>query len=504
MRMKRVFCFLIIAMLCLPGFAGAEETAAQSFTLAGFDNTQYRSWADNRFFSRMEEKTGIHFDVTQYTDAAAWSKAKDAMRPDAEDLPDVLFKARLTGDECMRLRENGVLIDLKPYLEACCPNLTAILNEKPDVLAAITLPDGSIAALPYISEPSMQNYIWVNQEWLNTLHLDMPATAQEFVDMLTAFQTRDPNRNNRADEIPLGFLGPFDLKFLAHAFGLIANDYNVFAEDGQVKYMPLEDNFRLFIAWCRDLYAAGLLEKNGFTQTDDMRTVTDSNAKATYGAIITPMPADIFKVSWAENYAIMPPLSYEGTQAYRDFSGAVLRGTFAVTSHCQDVETVLRWVDSLYTLEGSVLAGIGMQDVDFLTDGDGTWRYLEAVQNSFDTFRSSTLIEGGSAEQPGISTGAFEKLMSGSEMVRSILTQQEEFQQYVKMPFPYYTLTREETEKVTAMQNQLGYYVDMQIARWVLGEEEISDESFSAFEAELRELGLDDFLAFWQDVLNRV
>ena len=504
MRMKRVFCFLLIVCLCLPAFAAAEGTPALTFTLAGFDNSQYREWAENKFFARMEEKTGVHFDVTQYKDEASWTQAKAAMKAGAEDLPDVLFKARLTGDECIRLRESGVLIDLKPYLEACCPNLWAIMQEKPEVLSAVTLPDGSVAALPFISDPSMQNYIWVNQEWLTNLRLDMPANAQEFADMLTAFKTRDPNRNGRADEIPLGFLGPFDLKFLAHAFGLIANDYNVFVQDGQVRFMPLEENFRPFIAWCRDLRDAGLLDKNGFSITDDMRTVTDSNAKATYGAIITPMAADVFKVSWAENYAIMPPLSYNGQQVYRDFSGSALRGTFAVTSHCSDPETVLRWVDELYALDGAILAGIGMRDVDYLVDGDGTWRYLDAVQSNFDTFRGTTLIEGGSAEQPGISTGEFERLMSGNAMVTNILNQQRDFHQYVRMPFPYYTLTKEQSDTVAPLQKELGYYVDMQIARWVLGEEEISDESFAAFEEKLNELGLNEFLSFWQDVLNRM
>ena len=43
----------------------------------------------------------------------------------------------------------------------------------------------------------------------------------------------------------------------------------------------------------------------------------------------------------------------------------------------------------------------------------------------------------------------------------------------------------------------------MQLARWVLGEDEISDESFAAFEARLNEYGLQDFLAFWQGVLEQ-
>ena len=189
--------------------------------MAGFDNSQYRDWTSNKFFARMEEKTGIHFELKQYTDEAAWAAAKAGMSAGREDLPDVLFKARLTGEDCINMRNNGALIDLKPYLETCCPNLWGILQEKPEVLAAITLPDGSVAALPFIADPSMQNYIWVNQEWLNTLRLEMPSNAQEFVDMLTAFKSRDPNRNGRADEIQLGFRGPVDAEFLAQAFGWI-------------------------------------------------------------------------------------------------------------------------------------------------------------------------------------------------------------------------------------------------------------------------------------------
>ena len=80
MRMKRVFCFLLIVCLCLPAFAAAEGTPALTFTLAGFDNSQYREWAENKFFARMEEKTGVHFDVTQYKDEASWTQAKAEMK----------------------------------------------------------------------------------------------------------------------------------------------------------------------------------------------------------------------------------------------------------------------------------------------------------------------------------------------------------------------------------------------------------------------------------------
>ncbi len=502
MAIKRMIGLLLALLLCFGASALAEGTDARQFVMAGYDNTQYRDWLNNQFFVRMEERTGLKFVYQQYTDAAAWQKAKNAMTAGEAGLPDVLFKATLSSAECIALREKGVLIDLKPYLPENCPSLWAILEANPDYLAAITLPDGSIAALPFISEPSAQNYLWINREWLKTLRLEEPATAQEFVDVLTAFRDRDPNRNGRADEIPMGFLGPFDLKFLAHAFGLIANDYNVYADNGAVKFMPLEENYRLFVTWCRDLYQERLMDKNGFSYTDEMRTVTDSNAAATYGVILTSMAADVFQVTWADQYQIMMPLSYEGRRIYRDFAGSVLRGTFAVTSHCAEPEKMLQWVDYLYTQEGAILASIGQENTDYLVDGDGTWRLLDSNQNNYDMYRAGTLIEGG-AESPGVVTGDFQGRISGGDLVRTILEKQAQFDEYAQMPFPYYTLTAEQEAEIAPLQAKIGYEVDMQLARWVLGEEEISDESFSRFEQRLNEMGLEQFLTFWQNVLDR-
>ena len=49
--------------------------------------------------------------------------------------------ANLSGGEAIDLMEKGVLIDLKPYITAeKMPNLTALLQQFPDVMDAITLP----------------------------------------------------------------------------------------------------------------------------------------------------------------------------------------------------------------------------------------------------------------------------------------------------------------------------------------------------------------------------
>ena len=502
MLLKRIFCALLSCMLLLTALGAlAEEQEKPAFVMAGYDDTQYRDWNTNEFFARMEEITGVSFSFQQYTELPKWTAAKAAMTRDGE-LPDVLFKATLSAAESMEMLDRGVLIDLAPYIEENCPNLWKILQESPDYLAAITLPDGRIAALPYINPIPVQNYMWINTAWLETLHLSMPTTADELVKVLEAFQQKDPNRNGKDDEIPMGFLGAFDLKFLAHAFGMICNDYNIFVEDGQVKFMPLEDDFRMFITWCRDLYDRGLLDHDGFTTSNTFRQVTDSDAAATYGVIITTSAADIFRVTWAEDYSIMAPLFYEGTQIYRDFAGNVLRGTFAVTSACKEPEKMLRWVDYLYSEAGAILASNGKETEDYLIDGDGTWHLTDEVKND-PFFSTMSLIDGG-ATAPGTLAEDFQRRYSGNKYLLEVMNQQKAVNQAAQMPFPYYALTRAQQEEISALQNEIGYYVDMQIARWILSEEEISDETFAAFKTTLDEKGLPAFLAFWQDVLDHL
>ena len=222
---KRVVSLLCCAALLMLIPLGALADA--TYTMAGFDgDDSEHTWENNAFFTRMQARTGIQFMYNEFTDYDKWQEAKAAMLASG-DLPDVLFKADLTTAEQMAYADAGVLIDLKPLLAEYAPNLWALLEAHPDWLQAVTLPDGKIVALPSINELSPQNAMWINQDWLTKLGLAMPTDWDSFVTVLQAFQTGDPNGNGKSDEIPLSYLGPWDLKFLAHSVGLVANDYNI-------------------------------------------------------------------------------------------------------------------------------------------------------------------------------------------------------------------------------------------------------------------------------------
>ena len=177
--MQRIIACLIVAVLLLSAATVSAENAR--FVMAGYDTeASGHVWDDNLFFRRMTERTGIEFTFQEVTDADEWKRTKAGYKASGE-LPDVLFKAELTMDETMNLYQQGVLIDLKPYLAEHAPNLNALMEAHPEWKKAISLPDGAIVALPQINMIPSNNVIWINETWLNRLKMEMPTTSEELL-----------------------------------------------------------------------------------------------------------------------------------------------------------------------------------------------------------------------------------------------------------------------------------------------------------------------------------
>ena len=494
--LKRILCVMLCALMMLP----ALSAPAESYQMAGYEEKDsYRSWSSNLFFERMQAHSGLAFDYLQSESYEDWQKVKQGFLNPGADLPDVLFKAALSPAETMQMLDAGVLIDLAGLIAQHAPNLDALLNQHPDALASIRLPDGRIGALPFINLAPSHNALWINQDWLTALKLEMPSTASELQSVLGALKTGDPNRNGKADEVPLSFLGAYDLKYLAHAYGLAANDFNVYAQDGQARYLATQPAFRDFITWCAQLYREGLLAKDGFSTVDTLRRVSDAKSAVTIGALLAPLPTNVLPVEWLSSYAVVPPLEYKGGQVYRSIAPRATPGAFAITSACADPGRMLEWVDYLYSPEGAILASAGLEGIDYLVDGDGSWRKTSGAEQS--SFLTSTAIITGSVP-PGVSNDAFQRRYHDT-VVQRISLELDKLSGIVIDPFPPFSLSADQEAAIGPLQAALGRYVDESIGRWVIGEWETSDQQFEAFERQLEALGLHEFMALWQGVLDQ-
>lgn len=495
---KRTVCLLCCAALAL--FAPLQALAATTYKMAGFDgDSSNHTWAENAFFTRMQDKTGLSFTFDEFTDYQKWQEAKTAMLTTCV-LPDVLFKAELTTREQIEYAESGKLIDLKPLLAENAPNLWALLQAHPDWLEAITLPDGKIVALPSINELPAQNAMWINRTWLDALKLDTPTDLSSLIAVLRAFKTGDPNGNGAADEIPLTFLGPWDLKFLAHAVGLVANDDNVYVDEtGTVQFMPEQAGYLELLSTLSDMYTEGLLDSNGFYTSDTFRAVTDSKAAATYGVFFGPNPVNLLPYETAAQYELLLPLACNGKQIYRDVNGQLMLGTFAITSACDDPAALLQWVDVLYTEAGAIEAMAGKDGTDYIVAEDGKWNYAGDMETL-----SSYILYGlsiyDSGNMPWLFPLSFYNRYN-NESIAKVNAELTQLQNFIIKPFPTYTLTPAQEDEIAPIQSELGRYVDESMARFVIGEWDIHDsDAVAAYQAGLTEHGKAALLAFWQEI----
>lgn len=496
MPRRAIFALCCALCLLLPLASLAETT----YAMAGFDGDEsHHDWGTNAFFERMQAHTGLTFTFDQYTDYTRWQQAKQTMFTDGP-LPDVLFKAALTAREQAEYAAQGELIDLKPLLAENAPTLWALLSANTAWLAAATLPDGKIVALPSLSDLAPQNAMWINREWLDRLGLTMPTDLDSLLAVLRAFQSGDPNQNGKADEIPLSFLGPWDLKFLAHAEGLVANDYGVYLDEtGTVRYMAEQDGFIRLLQWLRAAWQEGLMDPSGFTTSDALRTVQDEEAAAPYGLFFGPNPMNLLPYETALQYELLPPLQYEGKQVYRDLSGGFAGGAFAITSACADPAALLRWADTLYTAEGAVEAMAGKAGEDYTLAADGSWTFAGDLQT-----QSSYLLYDLSVYDTGTMPWLFPTdfyIRYQNEGVATVSAELLALNAWLKSPFPAYTLTPAQLDEVQAIQDTLGAWADTAVGSIVLGETPLATQAdIAAYRAALQAHGSAQMVAFWQQV----
>ena len=498
--MRKLFSLMLAIALAVAVLPGAYAETA--FTMAGYDHEDTgHDWSTNLFFQRMEEHTGVHLELTQYKTEDAWETAKAQMLSGTAELPDALFKASLTPQETMEWYEAGKLIDLKPYLEQYAPNLWALLNANPEWMEAVTLPNGEIVALPSIDTLQFNNAMWINQTWLNKAGLAMPTTAEELTEVLRVFKARDMNGNGKVnDEVPLTFSSLWDLRFLGHAFGLNANDYYVtMDENGVVSEVLTSDANRALLTWLNQLWEEGLLDETGFSGLRDLNATTTSSSdeepEVIYGVMFASSPVSLVSTSALKEYAMLEPLTFEGQQIYRDLTGEVVRGTFAITSACEDPAALLAWVDYLYTEEGFILSEAGKADEEFYWNDDGTWLW-DATDSMMSTMLAESTIRSGTSMPGWVSVPFQQKIDDASTafIVNALIRLKE----IDSEPYPLVYLTQEQQSRVDELIWNIGKYAEYQMVWFVAGDVELNDENWAEFCQQVKALGVDELVSIWQ------
>jgi putative aldouronate transport system substrate-binding protein len=161
---------------------------------------------ENELTKEYEQKTNVKVKWEMVAQKSIKERLNLALST-GDVLPDVFLNMKLNNQQVVSYGiEQGLLIDLKPYIEKYAPNLKAMFEYDPMIEKIITAPDGGIYTLPQVEETyhvKAPQKAWIYKPWLDKLGLEVPQTTEELRVVLEAFATKDPNGNKKADEIPM-------------------------------------------------------------------------------------------------------------------------------------------------------------------------------------------------------------------------------------------------------------------------------------------------------------
>lgn len=490
------------ANLNMTGFPIVKEPI--TLKMMGAKGATQGPWDQLLFFTDLEQRTGIKFEFdTPPLDA--YEEKKNLVFASGA-VPDVFFAGRLTTNDEITYGEQGVLIPLEELIDTYAPNLKQLMEENPSIRASITAADGHIYALPLLNNVprDLSPKMWINQQWLDTLGLEMPATTDELYEVLKAFKEKDPNKNGQADEIPLAF-DAVTLDFLRlgmlSAFGYV--DAKVSVKDDKVVYVPMEQAYKEFLTFMNKLHAEGLVDQESFSQTSQQLTAKGNQgllgAFSHAGAYVVVKQEDSF------HYSAIPPLtsSVNSEQMWPRNPG-ITRGTYAITSQNQHPEASMRWVDYLYSYEGGAFLSQGPENVGWKwKDAEKTqWeKILPEGYTNTEEFRAGKVSPAAGSTVPGKIDAEYILKLDAKHVMNLDKEVEKAYIPHVKDVYPLVSLTVEEQKRVGILETDLDTYLDQMEAKFITGAEPLAN--WDQYVGTLKQIGVDELLRIHQAAYDR-
>ena len=379
--MKKLAIMLAVVLsvlMCVPAMATELPIVDEPVTL--------KVWASgsapvtdintNKMTLWFEEQTGVHIEWTFVTSEV---ETKLNLSLASGDYPDIYFTG-FTSAQTMLNAQAGIFMPLNDLIENESVWFKQILEEDPSLKENLTAPDGNIYTF-YRTDAGVhmvcQNKMFVYQPWLDkyteATGKGMPATTEEFEEMLIYFRDNDMNGNGDAtDEIPLA--GSYSawagdpIGFLMNPFQLWSSSYLTGA-DNTIHYIANTDGFREGLKYVNKLYEQGLIAEETYVQdVTQMKTRVNvsSPEEVTVGVFPTAHVAQYVDLAVMEtgliDYAPIPPL--EGPTGLRQAESTADKQVSlygAITTVCEHPEIAMKWIDYMLDGEGLVTLFYGFE-----------------------------------------------------------------------------------------------------------------------------------------------
>ena len=203
---------------------------------------------------------------------------------------------------------------LKGYVESGGEELKKCISNDKGEMMAIPAPNITAGGI---------NEMWIRQDWLDNLGLEVPRTWDEMAAVAEAFVTQDPDGNGEADTI--GILGPGNSDHMnaigGNQFGLdpLFSSFQSYPqywlqdEDGTVKYGSIQPETRTALEKIQKLYTDKLIDPEMLVRSNCQETLLSGKVGIFFGPWWSGYTfADATLAGEADWRAYFTPLSEDG------------------------------------------------------------------------------------------------------------------------------------------------------------------------------------------------
>ncbi|MCU6707990.1 extracellular solute-binding protein [Paenibacillus sp. J5C_2022] len=469
-----------------------------------------KSFNEMKVYQELEKITGTKIDF-QHPPVGQEREQFNLLLASGDKIPDVIeyvwTRAPKGPDAAI---QDNVILRLNELIEEHAPNLTAYLNANPDLKKLITTDEGNIYVMPYFNpEMNLRAYNGpaIRQDWLDKLGLEVPTTLEEWEKMLIAFRDGDPNNNGEKDEIPLIFYP--ELMHVNHYFvGAYGISSRYYQEDGQVKYGPVQPEYKEFLTLMNRWYNEGLIDKDFATM--DGKLMNAKMAEGIAGAMGMNVGSGIGTLTQSGKQSnpdfrltgIPYPVLEPGGSSLGFMDAAFIGLGAAVSAKAEHPEQIVKWLDYGYSEEGGLLYNFGIEGVSYeMKSGHPT--LTEMITNNEQGLSLAQLL---SQYSHGTFGGAY--IFDSRLADQYSLTMPEQktaiaawAQADHSKLMPLTSQSIDESARISTLGNDIETYSAEMLNKFITGLEPL--DNFDKFVETIKAMGIDEVLKLKQAGLDR-
>ena len=542
------------------GGAKQEETGAQTGgqesdgqELAADDLSQHReisAWLyadDYKYFGSKDEAPVVKYLNDKFNCNVSFQQPPVGSEMDSFNLmlgsgeyTDVM-ELTYSIDSPAVLYEDGVIVDLAPYLETYMPNYYAWINDPANVDAKRALYDdeGHCFVITAEAGDGTPSLLWggmvYRKDIIDTMTggnpsypsgSDEPTTIEDWDYMLELMkQYFDAAGFADSASLILPYQGYFPTGQLLNGFGT-GGGFQV--EDGKVSYGPTTKEFYHYLVKMHEWYEKGYIYQDFASRTNDL--FYQPNTALTYGGsagvffggywqLEEKMALPEYGLNMVVKACVDPLDTQNGETGDfgtlgMDTGFSATTGAWAVSSACS-MENMIRfmtWSDYMFTEEGGMMKKYGFTGE--LAANDSLYQDLGLEKGTYwfdedGNFIGDERLKNGEIEGTGLGGNR----LPGRNINKYEYETTEDWWFAADKTWGHYgkennypsgaTLTAQENSAYTDYYNKFQDYSNSMIPKFIMGTEELTEESFAAYVDQMNAYGVEEAVRIYQDAYDR-